>query len=176
MEQEPVSARIEDDDDPETFPCYRHPDRETAIRCKDCDRPICVDCAVQGAVGIKCPDCAKVSRAARGVVPTAKLARGVAAAIVVALVLGVLLTSVHLPFVGIILAYLAGTAIGEATRRASGGYRDPMLARVAVLAALVGFLALPLVALLMGGGVGVNVAWDVIAAAVAAYAAFHRAS
>lgn len=171
-----MNAHLEDDDEPETFACYRHSDRQTALRCKDCDRPICVDCAVQGAVGIKCPDCARVSRAARGVVPTARLARGIVAGAAVALVLGVLLTSINLPFVGIILAWLAGIGIGEATRRASGGYRDPLLARVAVVAALVGFLALPLLALLATGVVGAGLAWSVIGAGVAAYAAYHRAS
>ncbi|MBN9618250.1 MAG: rhomboid family intramembrane serine protease, partial [Actinobacteria bacterium] len=24
--------------------CYRHPNRETLIRCTRCDRPICADC------------------------------------------------------------------------------------------------------------------------------------
>lgn len=38
--------------------CYRHPGRETLVSCSNCDRPICTDCMVQTAVGIKCPECA----------------------------------------------------------------------------------------------------------------------
>lgn len=165
------------DDDPETWPCFRHPDRETALRCNSCERPVCVDCAVQGAVGIKCPECARTSRAARGAVPVHRMARGIVVAISVAAVLGAILTAVRIAFLGIILAYLAGIAIGEAARRASGGYRDPLLARAAAAAAAIGFLALPVARVVMaGGGGGTYLAWSAVAAGFAAYAAYQRAS
>ncbi|MDQ4081783.1 MAG: rhomboid family intramembrane serine protease [Actinomycetota bacterium] len=38
--------------------CYRHPRIETAVACSNCGRPICTDCMVFAAVGIKCPECA----------------------------------------------------------------------------------------------------------------------
>ena len=42
----------------QTQVCYRHPNRETAVSCSNCGRPICPDCMVYAAVGIKCPECA----------------------------------------------------------------------------------------------------------------------
>jgi membrane associated rhomboid family serine protease len=41
----------------QTF-CYRHPKNETAVACSNCGRPICTECMVFAAVGIKCPECA----------------------------------------------------------------------------------------------------------------------
>ena len=44
--------------------CYRHPNRETAVSCAECGRPICPDCMVYSPVGIKCPECARQPRSA----------------------------------------------------------------------------------------------------------------
>jgi membrane associated rhomboid family serine protease len=42
--------------------CYRHPARETYLRCSRCDRPICPDCMTDAAVGHHCPECAREGR------------------------------------------------------------------------------------------------------------------
>ncbi|MFI1091712.1 rhomboid family intramembrane serine protease [Streptomyces sp. NPDC020917] len=41
----------------QTVCCYRHPDRETGIRCTRCDKPICPECMVNASVGFQCRDC-----------------------------------------------------------------------------------------------------------------------
>ncbi|MEU4155839.1 rhomboid family intramembrane serine protease [Actinoplanes sp. NPDC026670] len=45
---------------PSTAPvCYRHPSRETQLACTRCERPICVKCRIDAAVGFQCPECVK---------------------------------------------------------------------------------------------------------------------
>jgi membrane associated rhomboid family serine protease len=39
--------------------CYRHPNRETGVRCSNCERPICPDCMTTTPVGMRCPECAR---------------------------------------------------------------------------------------------------------------------
>ena len=61
----------------QTQVCYRHPGRETAVRCSNCERPICTDCMVYAAVGIKCPECAGQATGAKGA--ARRVQRGAAA-------------------------------------------------------------------------------------------------
>jgi membrane associated rhomboid family serine protease len=62
----------------QTKTCYRHPGRETAVSCSNCGRPICPDCMVYAAVGIKCPECAGQPTGARAA--TRKVSRAAGAA------------------------------------------------------------------------------------------------
>ena len=42
--------------------CYKHPDRRTLLRCNKCDKPICLECAVQTPTGYRCKDCVKAQQ------------------------------------------------------------------------------------------------------------------
>ena len=46
--------------------CYRHPSRETGVRCSNCERPICPDCMTSTPVGMRCPECARQRTKVRG--------------------------------------------------------------------------------------------------------------
>ncbi|HMC07463.1 MAG TPA: rhomboid family intramembrane serine protease [Solirubrobacterales bacterium] len=47
--------------------CYRHPGRETNVRCSNCERPICPDCMTVTPVGMRCPECARQRTRVRGI-------------------------------------------------------------------------------------------------------------
>ncbi len=90
----------------EPMTCYRHPGRETYVSCSNCLRPICTDCMVQTAVGIKCPECAGVPTGVKKATTTARRAAGVGT--------GALVTKT---LIGInVLVFLGQLAQGDTTR------------------------------------------------------------
>lgn len=52
MSESPVTAPV----------CYRHPSKETYIRCTRCERPICPECMNAASVGHQCPECVAEGR------------------------------------------------------------------------------------------------------------------
>ena len=110
----------------ETLFCYRHPDRETYVRCGRCDRPICSRCAMQGPVGMRCKVCGTPPRSPLHSLTAGQFAAGAAVALgagtiagFIGLQLGFLLSICIGPFVG--------GLIGEATMRATGYKRGPLM-------------------------------------------------
>ncbi|TYK50463.1 rhomboid family intramembrane serine protease [Actinomadura decatromicini] len=63
--------------------CYRHPGRETYVRCTRCDRFICPECMRDAAVGHQCVECVRAgNQGVRRAVPRTVLgARGSASAV-----------------------------------------------------------------------------------------------
>ena len=43
----------------DTLYCYVHPNRETSLRCNNCERPICTSCAVHTPTGYRCKECVR---------------------------------------------------------------------------------------------------------------------
>lgn len=157
--------------------CYRHPTRETLVYCTNCERPICTDCMITTPVGMKCPDCAKQSAKARGALPASTVGRTLAAAVVSACAVAVLDIFVlqEIAFFRIIAAYAIGVGVAEVVRWSAGGFRDPLVTRCAAGAALIGFL-IPIGLDLLDGVIGgPTLAYGLVAAAAAAFAAARRA-
>ncbi len=77
--------------------CYRHPDRETGLRCIQCGRYICTECVRPAFVGQLCPECAQVRRPTNyKVSPQSLLVAGA-----ITLVLSAILSWLAVSFLGI---------------------------------------------------------------------------
>ena len=68
-------------DEEERLFCFRHPERETWIRCGRCDKPICVKCGLMGPVGMRCKDCGRLRNDPLTSFSPTQLALGLGAAI-----------------------------------------------------------------------------------------------
>ena len=97
--------------------CYRHPDRETWVRCGRCDRPICPQCAMQGPVGFRCRDCGKPVRDPMAFTPV-QLVGGLAASFGGGLLAAYI--SGRFGFFALFVAFFAGGLIVEGITRVTG--------------------------------------------------------
>src|SRR5262245_64873444 len=92
--------------------CPRDPGVETALRCQQCDAPICPRCLVQSPVGAKCRDCARVMRSPIYQVHGAQLFRSIAVALIGGVVTGLIWGFVLLPFSFGFLSIFLGAGLG----------------------------------------------------------------
>ncbi len=104
--------------DPVTLVCKRHPNVETLLRCNQCDDPICLKCAVRTPVGYRCGDCIRAQQDKAYNMepqdPWLALGTGLALALVVVPVAGVLFQLIPFLFLQLIGAMVAGSAAGRA--------------------------------------------------------------
>lgn len=119
-----------EDPEPAALRCYRHPDRETYVRCGRCDQPICSRCAMQGPVGFRCRECGRPARDPLTSMRPSQLAIGLAISVAGGLVVG--LMSGRIGFFGLILAWFAGGIIADAILRFVGIKRGPIMAATLV--------------------------------------------
>jgi hypothetical protein len=158
--------------------CANHPDRATSLRCNNCNKLICAQCAVHTPTGYRCRECIS------GRLKTFDTATP--ADYILAFVIGAALSAVgayltaRLGFLTLLLAPAAGSLIAEAIRAITGRRRSPLLFRVAAAAVGLGaapFVVLPLgYALIGGGGLGalLGVLWPLLYASFASSTAYYR--
>ncbi|MEO5704181.1 MAG: hypothetical protein ABIZ52_06325 [Candidatus Limnocylindrales bacterium] len=105
--------------------CYRHPDRETWLRCGRCDQPICSKCAVQGPVGSRCRQCGLVKNDPLTSFTPRQLLLGLGTAAIGGVVVGY--ASSYVGFFSILLGYFAGRIVADTVVRAVGYKRGPVM-------------------------------------------------
>lgn len=159
--------------------CYRHPKRETGLRCITCNRPICMQCAQHTPVGYRCPQCI---REAQDVFFSANaLDYLVTAAVTLVLALLAGYIAPRLGFFVIFIGPAAGTLIGRmafrVARRRHGRYLPQIVAGLVAVGGLLP-VGLPLLLALLGGApitaVGFRLLWPLIYVFLATGAAYYQ--
>ncbi len=129
--------------------CAAHPEVETELACGRCETAICPRCLVQTPVGARCRDCARLRRPPMYEVSPVGVLRGVGAALLVGVVIGVI-WGILLPpgfgfgIFGLFIALFIGSPIGYffagVLDRATGRKRGPVMQSIAVGGLVVAWL------------------------------------
>ncbi|MCA9969363.1 MAG: hypothetical protein KC425_04060 [Anaerolineales bacterium] len=162
--------------------CYRHPNRETALRCYTCGKPICSQCAVKTPVGYRCPDCIREAEEAFFNAKAVDYLIAPLVSLPISLLAGFLLLQLGGGFFFILIIFfvagLVGGFIGRTAKAAVGRRRGRYLPHVVAVTVVLGGLlpALPaLLGLFMGSmGAVVGLLVPGIYTFIASSAAFYQ--
>lgn len=153
--EEPQDAEVHE------LACYRHPDRPTSLRCYNCNRPICISCAIKTPVGYICPECRRVAEDAFFNNKPLDYLIAVLVSLPISLLVGYLMVNFFRGgFLFFILIFFLGGAvggfIGRITKRAIGGRRGRYLPGLVVAMMILGVAipALPLLLAVLTGNMG----------------------
>lgn len=137
--------------------CYRHPERETWVKCGRCGKPLCPDCMLHGPVGVRCRECLLPQGRGTGLISSGQFTVALRGALLVALASLAVMVLLSLfvtsrTFGGLapnlLVSAACGGFIGWTIWRTSYGRYNTMTIRAAVLLAL----AVPIVAALLVAG------------------------
>lgn len=159
--------------------CYRHPDRETELRCNRCDRYICPSCAVRTPTGYRCPECIREQKKVFNTAQVQDYALGFIVAGVVSYLGGLVLS--NLGFFVFFLSPVAGIAAAESVRWVVQKRRSKTLFQVATAGVVAGGLVLILDDLLLflafrDPGILIGLLWPAVYMAIAAVTTYTRLS
>lgn len=125
------------DQSPASLHCYKHPERETLLRCNRCNQPICSSCAVRTPTGYRCKDCINGQQKIFDTARTGDIILGVVIALILGFVGGY---ASAMGFLTLFLAPIVGVIIAETVRWAVKKRRSRLLAQVTTAAAALGSL------------------------------------
>ena len=118
--------------------CTNHPQRETTLRCNQCDKPICPKCAVRIPVGYRCRECIrghqKVFETSTPIdIPVA----GAVALVAVGLATAILNL---IGFWGLFVAPVVGSGVASLIRFAVKKHRSQHLTITSIVGGILGVL------------------------------------
>ena len=154
--------------------CATHPGVSTNLRCSKCEPPVCPQCLVHAAVGIRCGECGKGTVPPTYRVEASSLTIGIVTAVALGLAGGLALGLFVRPFGGLIhLAAFVGLGLvmAEAVSWAAGGKRGRRVQYVAAAGVAVAGLASATISIATGGIWPLS---DIVAVALGAYIASVR--
>ena len=133
--------------------CYAHPNRETSLRCKRCERYICTSCAVSTPTGYICKECMRERQKSFDTALWYDFALGFAVAGLLSGVASFLVTLIGaIGFIGFMLVFIgssaAGGIIAEAVRAVTRRHRSRALFMTVGAGVIAGALPMLLVQLL----------------------------
>ena len=128
-----------------TLHCYIHPDRETLLRCNNCERPICTRCAILTPTGYRCKECIQSQQKKFETTQSADLV--IAPLLAAGLSFAGSLLAARLGFFTLFLAPFAGMAIVEACRLVTQRRRSVLLTQLVTAASFLG--SLPYLAMML---------------------------
>jgi hypothetical protein len=180
-----AASAVVEDAEPGPMYCYRHPDRETWVRCGRCDQPICSRCAMQGPVGFRCRECGRPARDPLTSIRPSQIAVGLGISLLGGLVVG--LISGRIGLFGLLISWFIGGVTADAIIRFIGFKRGPrmmgaLFGGILVGAALTFVGEAVTVANGVAGGDGAVLlgyvysqgAWAALAAGIACFGAWSR--
>jgi len=130
---------------PDALFCYRHPNRETYLRCNKCGRPICSSCAILTPTGYRCPECIRDQQKKFN---TAQLPDYLISCILSAGIafLGSYIAR-YIGFFTLLAAPVVSMIISEVILKLTRGRSSTLLTRLVLISAILGSLPLLLIGL-----------------------------
>ena len=143
-----------------TLYCYVHPTRETSLRCNNCERPICAQCAVRTPTGYRCKECVRERQKTFETAEWYDFVFGFIIAAVLSVIAAFLVTLIgRIGFFGWFLiaagAPTAAVAIAEAVRRVTSRRRSRALFITIAIGLVLGALPVVLIQVLRGDLFGI---------------------
>ncbi|MBM4426321.1 MAG: hypothetical protein FJ031_03685 [Chloroflexi bacterium] len=149
-----------------TLYCYAHPTRETSLRCKRCDNPICPSCAVRMPTGYICKDCSRAHKKAFDTAEWYDYLIGFAITSILSLIASGLIAFIG-SFIGFFMFFIAagiggaaGRWIGDLVLQAVGKRRSKALFMTMAAGVVLGSLPILLTLFFTGlfyGAIGVAI-------------------